>query len=139
MYGPSHVIKKAIEVSGSNSTITNNIINEYIELKGNSNIITKNNIETTSNYAISVYNSAINNTIVENNLVSKELIGDYAVYGNNIKNTIINNTPMPNSDDLYVSPIVNEARNGTMDNPTSLTDALERITSTGTIYLFSKK
>ena len=138
MYGPSYVIKKAIEVSGSNSTITNNIINEYIELKGNSNIITKNNIETTSNYAISVYNSAINNTIVENNLVSKELIGDYAVYGNNIKNTIINNTPMPNSDDLYVSPIVNEARNGTMDNPTSLTDALERITSTGTIYLFSK-
>ena len=86
-------LSKALEVSSSNSNITNNNFSRIIVIKGDNNIITGNNITTTMDqYTISLGDYK-NNTVTNNNLIAAALKGNSAVNYTSTTNKVENNTP----------------------------------------------
>jgi protocatechuate 3,4-dioxygenase beta subunit len=113
--------------------IENNILNAPIELKTNNTLINNNKIVTTTDYAV---NSSIpgNITVTNNYLVSLGKLGDTAVLkqsGNQVEN---NGPTFPNGV-IFCSPDVNQPRDGTITNPTTIEDALTKIDNDATIIL----
>jgi len=125
----------AILVNGIDNLIENNTMNRAINISANNNTIRYNKINTTDSYTINILRNMRNNTVTDNDLVAKLFIGDYSVSVLTQPNIVENNTPTIPDNYIFVSQNATRATNGTMNNPTTLTDALLKVENNGTICL----
>jgi len=119
----------------NNSNVESNILNQMIIIDGTNNILTNNNITTNNDYTITLNQKSTANTIKENYLQANIRIGDKSVKTNRQENTIENNYPSDEKN-IYVSSTQTTAQEGDIDNPTTLTDAITKVTNDGCIILF---
>ncbi|PAV07814.1 beta strand repeat-containing protein [Methanosphaera cuniculi] len=86
---------KALELQSSNSTIKNNTFTRAIQITGSNNTITGNNITTTMDtYTITIPDTTSRFNIIKNNYLSTNgLKGNAAIDSNSNFNTIENNIP----------------------------------------------
>ena len=133
-----------ITVTQASNTIANNTINvdnsAGIILNTNNaknNTITGNTIYSNSTYAVNIATASGNN-VSDNYLVASPYVGNLAVRVSGT-NTVENNLPEAPVG-IYARADITSAQEGTMANPTSIADAITKVTDdVNTIYLLTDK
>lgn len=135
-----------IDLRSQNTNISNNTITTkdtaciiFNNNNAMNNIIENNTlISSNSTYAVTLYNRAHDNNIKNNYMETCSFVGDNAVLLSRGYNTVINNKPEAPTDGIFVNATATNIGEGTLTNPTTLTDALSKITNEkNKIYLIN--